>query len=303
MAKMTPICGSGSRISLRAPVLALVVMAFLAVRCLAYRTEKSIDFGDDVAVAARTAKAKKLVTVVYLRTPRCNWCRKMQVVSFVDRSVTAMADRFVWVKIDINEKPEVAARFGVRGVPHLVLLNVEGKVVASRSGYLPPPLLAALLRKSVDKAESGPGIATKNLIGNLEKGLAAGPDSDGARRALKTVVERLAQRDRSGRRKLMEAIRRLAPGTWPGLCVLLDDKAVAVRAAAGQALANATGQSLPFDPFAKAEKRKRQIAAWLAWTRKNAARAATRPVGPDAPTTQPARSAGATSRPARQGPK
>jgi hypothetical protein len=159
--------------------------------------------------------------------------------------------------------------------------------------------MVKFLRKSVDKAEAAAAdqAVAQRLVGQVaQAGLSATQPGRPAP-ALVEAVERLAAPDRVGRRELSEAVARLGPGAWGGLAVLMEDKRLAVRAAAGEALAGAAGADLPFDPFAPPAARNAQVAAWKQWIEQNKSGATTRPTSRRATTSAPAgRPAGEVAR-------
>ncbi len=50
------------------------------------------------------------------------------------------------IKVDVDEAPEIAARYGIQSIPTLLLLE-NGKLVDSRLGYMPKPMLLKFLGK------------------------------------------------------------------------------------------------------------------------------------------------------------
>jgi thioredoxin 2 len=51
----------------------------------------------------------------------------------VAKAATQLSGRAVVLQVNTDQHPELSGRFGVRGIPHFVVLK-EGKVIASRSG-------------------------------------------------------------------------------------------------------------------------------------------------------------------------
>ncbi|KKL24942.1 hypothetical protein LCGC14_2410280 [marine sediment metagenome] len=277
MAKNRP-TSSGFAPAAPALWLALIAMASVVGFTFAADDTPGIAFSKDLSAAATAARGNKAVTVVLFTMPGCSWCRKMAVTTLADRNVQALAGRFVWVKVNVLDHPDVAARYGVSGVPHIVLLNLQGQVLASRSGYIPPAQMVDILRKYRDKADTpaGGAAAIGQIVEQLKTRVAATQPGQ-ASPALTAAVAHLARPDRQGRYRLRGAVRRCGPAVWPGLCALMADKHLAVRAAAAEALAHATGASLAFDPFADPATRTRQIAAWKKWIRANKGRPTSRP--------------------------
>ena len=248
----------------------------------------TIPFRHDLSDAMRQAKAAKIPTIVYFSSPSCQWCRKMQVTSFADRTVKGLAGRFMWVKVDTANQPDVAALFRVQGLPHLTVLDSQGQQLTSKQGYMPPDVLARFLRKSLILAGKDAAGGGRDLAAELKKVFAAAKPA-GVPQVLRTVVEQLAEPDPAPRKGLMTSIRNLGPKAWPALCELMKDKRLGVRAAAGAVLAHATKHDLPFDAFAALTTRRKQIAAWREWIRRRNAKGPTsRPA--------PAKAAGAAAR-------
>jgi thioredoxin-like negative regulator of GroEL len=218
----------------------------------------AIDFHDSLD-AAREANEGSLPTVISFGAPSCGWCRKMELETFADERVEAVAGKFVWVKINVDDHQELAARFRVRGIPHTAVLDAQQRVLASRPGYLPADKFVAFLEQSLTNPQP-PEDSIDDLVAQLEK---AGPAP--GRELIVRAVESLAKPDRVGRKPLLAALANTSPAAWPALLDLLADPRLAVRAAAIQALREATRSQLPFDPFASAETRAAQVSAWRVW--------------------------------------
>jgi len=91
------------------------------------------DFDEVVTVAS-------LPVLLDLWAPWCGPCRV--VAPGVERAARELAGRLKAVKVNVDEAPRVAERFGVRGIPTLLVLR-QGREVARQVGAVPP---AALLR-------------------------------------------------------------------------------------------------------------------------------------------------------------
>jgi thioredoxin 1 len=53
------------------------------------------------------------------------------------------------VKVDVDRRPTIAARFGIQGVPTLILFR-DGQAVWRRSGVISYPELASEVRKHIN---------------------------------------------------------------------------------------------------------------------------------------------------------
>jgi thioredoxin 1 len=72
----------------------------------------------------------------------CPPCRKMGPV--IDELARLTEGRVTVGKLDVDQHPDVAERYGVRSIPTLLLFH-EGKVVDRRVGAMPLEPLQALL--------------------------------------------------------------------------------------------------------------------------------------------------------------
>jgi len=241
-------------------------------------TAKPITFHPTADAALTIAKAEKKVTAIYFTASWCTWCRKMQVSTFPDAAVTAVAPKFVWAKVDVDQEPATAAKYGVRALPHLVLLNVGGEVVASKPGYQTAAALSKFLAESAEKAQA-PGTQNEAKIAadHLAKALTEAKDEASASAAVKAVLVKVADTRSADREGLASVLIKAGPAAWPGLVVALMDETLAVRAAASDLLRLATKQSLAFDPFAEKEERGKQADAWRTWVAENKSKSIVEP--------------------------
>lgn len=90
-----------------------------------------------------------LPVLVDLWAPWCGPCR--MVAPAVERAADELAGRLKVVKVDVDRAPGVSARFGVRGVPTLLVLR-GGAEVARQVGAQPADALVGWVRRSVGDA-------------------------------------------------------------------------------------------------------------------------------------------------------
>ena len=89
--------------------------------------------------------------LVDLWAPWCAPCRTMAPV--LEGLARDRAGRLKVVKVDVDRAPAVAARFGVHGIPLLVLLR-DGRELARLAGAVPPARLSAWLNSQLTLAGS-----------------------------------------------------------------------------------------------------------------------------------------------------
>ena len=92
--------------------------------------------GDDDFEQVVTAAS--LPVLVDLWAPWCGPCRV--VAPGVEQAAQELAGHLKAVKVNVDEAPRVAERFGVRGIPTVLVLR-QGREVARQVGAVPPPAL------------------------------------------------------------------------------------------------------------------------------------------------------------------
>ena len=94
------------------------------------------------------------------------WCGPCRVLApHVERAARTFAGRLKVVKVDVDQAPGTAARFAVRGVPTLLILD-RGQPVARQVGALPP----GQLERWIEQAIAGRGAPTTPGAGSAHPG-------------------------------------------------------------------------------------------------------------------------------------
>jgi thioredoxin 2 len=101
---------------------------------------------DDASFAERVDQAQ-LPVLVDLWAPWCGPCRAVSPA--LENLARDRAGRIKLVKINVDESPVTAGRFGVQGIPTLLVLD-KGTVVARQTGAAPESALRDWLDKALD---------------------------------------------------------------------------------------------------------------------------------------------------------
>jgi thioredoxin 1 len=65
------------------------------------------------------------------------WCGPCKMIApFLDELATDMEGRVTVAKVNIDEKPQIPRKYGVRGIPTMILFK-GGQVAATKIGALP----------------------------------------------------------------------------------------------------------------------------------------------------------------------
>ena len=81
-----------------------------------------------------------------------SWCGPCkQIAPLVDQLAEEYDGRVKVAKVDIDESPGTAQKFGIRGVPTLYVFKA-GEIVAQQSGAIPKARIAALMDQGLETA-------------------------------------------------------------------------------------------------------------------------------------------------------
>lgn len=133
-----PSCEKRNRVPLAASGLPRCVRCH---RDLPWLVDSADDDFDD-------ATRSTLPILVDLWAPWCGPCRV--VAPGVERASRELAGRLKVVKVDVDRAPAVSARFGVQGIPMLLVLR-DGRPVAQQVGAIPPDRLVEWVRAAVGR--------------------------------------------------------------------------------------------------------------------------------------------------------
>ncbi len=101
------------------------------------------NFSAEVIERSRTSPV-----LVDFWAPWCGPCRSLKPV--LEKLAGEAGDRWALVTVDVDLHPDLAERFGIRGIPNVKLFHA-GEIAAEFSGALPEVTVSAWLDRNLPK--------------------------------------------------------------------------------------------------------------------------------------------------------
>jgi thioredoxin-related protein len=128
--------------------------------------EWTTSFGAALAKASESHKP----LMVEFWAEWCGWCHVLERTTFADANVVRLARDFVAVRIDTegpSDQAQVAARYGITGLPTMLFLAPSGRIVLQLPGYQRPEVFARTLESVREQAVK---------VATWERAIAVHPD-------------------------------------------------------------------------------------------------------------------------------
>lgn len=88
----------------------------------------------------------------------CHWCHVMDETTYLDPEVgRLLSERFVAIKVNIDERPDLAERYGNWGWPATIVLSPDAEELGKYGGYLPAERLRGILARVGELSAPGAG--------------------------------------------------------------------------------------------------------------------------------------------------
>jgi uncharacterized protein YyaL (SSP411 family) len=127
----------------RLTIIALIVA--MAAAAPAGEPAARVAWHDLDAALSASAEAGKPV-MIHFTADWCGWCKKMQREVYAQTDVAALInERFLPAMVDTDRRPDLKARYGVRGLPTIWFLTSTGEGITYVPGYVDAPTFRQLL--------------------------------------------------------------------------------------------------------------------------------------------------------------
>lgn len=102
------------------------------------------------AAFEKTVMQSELPVVVDFWAPWCGPCR--MVAPTLDKLAKELEGKVVIAKVNTDEHPQWAQKFGVQGIPTMLFV-AKGKVIHRQVGALPEPMLRQVVNQFLEVAQ------------------------------------------------------------------------------------------------------------------------------------------------------
>ena len=103
------------------------------------------------AAFEKTVLQNSLPVIVDFWAPWCGPCR--MVAPVLDKIAKERAGKMIIAKVNTDENPEWAQKYGVQGIPTMLFV-ASGKIVHRQVGALPEPMLRAVIDEFMNVTEA-----------------------------------------------------------------------------------------------------------------------------------------------------
>ena len=230
---------------------------------LAARAELPAGWGTNYAAAISAAATAQRPVLVYFIASWCGPCKLMSRLTLTDPEVVQTLSTVECVALDIDEHPDLAAKYGVSAVPTLVMLSTAEAEVKRATGFQALADFMPWLTNSISEAKAAvvhQSLSKKNLA-EVDQLLAA-TDPNSIHQAAVKLFDLCDERDPAVVKAAADQLKTIASRDPAALLDGLNDPRLATRIQVANALHSKLGAGFDIDPWSDAATRGKKIPVW-----------------------------------------
>ncbi|MFH1460233.1 MAG: DUF255 domain-containing protein [Candidatus Omnitrophota bacterium] len=131
-------------------ILIFAVLLLIISGCAQYQKPVyagNIDWIKDFTQGAQAAQEQNKPILIDFYTTWCGWCKELDKNTYSDEKVAEFTQKFICIKIDADQYPDLAKEYQVRGFPTTTFLKSDRSLIKSVPGYMPPDKFLKLLKE------------------------------------------------------------------------------------------------------------------------------------------------------------
>ncbi len=133
----------------------VLLVALSALACVPARQtapQDHLPWMTSFSAAQEAAKTAQKPMVVDFWATWCGPCHLLAEQSFPHEKVQSLKADFIWVKVDVDRDHSTAAKYKIRALPTISVLDSDGQVISDHEGYLDGSSLAVFLQQALTKS-------------------------------------------------------------------------------------------------------------------------------------------------------
>ena len=131
-----------------------VAASLSAAECRVKPKDSALAFESNLERALELAKSENKPIYLAFGAAWCPVCRRMEEQTLLEPPMQALADAFVWVKVDIDRNVTLAREWGVEATPTIFLLDSSGNARLRIVGGAGAEELASMLQEFLDNLDT-----------------------------------------------------------------------------------------------------------------------------------------------------
>ena len=156
----------------------------------------------DYNAARKEATEKRRPLLIEFGTDHCLWCRKLESTTLSDPAVVRLLQsRFIPLKIDAGENPQLTQALKIQGFPTLIIASSDGHIITVIEGFVESAKLMDQLQKTLG-ASAAPDWMSRDYQ-EANKAIAQGDHAHAV-----SLLKSIAREDRNptAQKNAMEAL-------------------------------------------------------------------------------------------------
>lgn len=135
-----------------------------AIKFVSLKTTTIFWHAKDTSSGLKAAALTGKPLLIYFTNNKSKEAFRMEEDTFTNSTVISIAERFICVKINVDENPDAGISFGIYRVPTIIFLDNSGAQLGSFIGFLSPEALVKEMENILSLLSKKPSFSEKNVI-------------------------------------------------------------------------------------------------------------------------------------------
>lgn len=140
-----------------------------AIKFVSLKTTTIFWHAKDTSSGLKAAVLAGKPLLIYFTNNKSKEAFRMEEDTFTNSTVISIAERFICVKINVDENPDAGISFGIYRVPTIIFLDNSGAQLGSFIGYLSPETLVKEMENILSSLSKKPPFNEKTVINKNRK--------------------------------------------------------------------------------------------------------------------------------------